>query len=223
MMAKKMPKKSTPKSRTAEADAPPRPVEAGLSAPALLLDAPDSGGRTTASLLASLIARVTALHFVTGATSLGWSLSGLVVLGRQVSQTAAGARLRKALAMGKAAKNLTRLWTELHLGEWASLSRPAPVLDQMRNDVALLLSDDLEEAIARMPMPSHPEADGDDAKDDQANPADQALDFVVGLWSYCRETVEGIEAVALKEPKAATPRVTTAAPSTPPPVGRILR
>jgi hypothetical protein len=174
-------------------------------------------------LLASLIGRFTALHFVTGATSLGWSLSGLVVLGSQVSQTAAGARLRKALAVGKAAKNLTRLWTELHLGEWASLSQPAPVLDQMRNDVALLLSDDLEEAIARMPMPSHPEAEGKDAEDEQPDPAEQALDFVVGLWSYCRETVEGIEAVALKGPKAAAPRVEPPAKGPPPPVGRILR
>lgn len=188
---------------------------------ALLLDAPDSGGRTTATMLASLVARLTALHLVTGATAVGSLVSGFAVLGKQVSRTASGARLRQALEHGRPGTNAAMLWKELHIHEWATLSPPSPVLDQMRNDAALLIAEDLEETMELLPIPVQRDELVEGATKDVGDARQHALDCIVGLWSYCRDLVRAVEALAATG--EAAPEIQAGLPEQHPPVGDVLR
>lgn len=157
-----------------------------------LVDAPEQSGRTTASLLSSLAHRLAVLHGVSGATAVGSIVSGFASLGREVSTTAAGARLRRALEAGRAGTNGEFIWRELGLEKWASAHPPVAVLDQLRNDAALLQVTDLEEQLDLGGMP--PERGGRQPEDGNADA--EFLDFVVGLWFWACELQELVEDLA---------------------------
>ena len=75
-----------------------------------LVDAPQEAGRSTATLLASLAARLATLHLISGADAVGSLAAGLSRLGREVAATAAGAQLRQALETGRAGPNGEAIW-----------------------------------------------------------------------------------------------------------------
>lgn len=157
-----------------------------------LIDAADEAGRTTATLVASLAARLATLYAVSGAAAVGSMVSGFAAIGRDASRTAAGAQLRHALERGRIAGNGEALWTALRIRQWASLAPAAPLLDQLRNDMALLLAPNLEETLALLPIPGEPAA-GVDAGEE---PASEFLDCIVGMWAFSREMVSAVEALA---------------------------
>jgi hypothetical protein len=64
------------------------------------------------------------------------------------------------------------------------------VLDQLRNDLALLLADDLDVTLPLLPIPGETAA---------VEPVEQPLtvaDYLVGLWAFAREVVWTVERVA---------------------------
>jgi hypothetical protein len=157
-----------------------------------LIDGADGPGRTTATLLASLAARLTTLHFVSGADAIGSLTAGFAVLGREVSQTARGASLRRAIEAGRPGANGDALWIKLRIGDWATSIPPSPVLDQLRNDFALLLADDLEATLELMPIPNR-RADAQ-----AAQPIEPAtfVDCLLGLWAFSTELARAVETLA---------------------------
>lgn len=193
------------------------PAEVPNAGRVRLLDPPDESGRTTATLVASLSARLATLYAVSGAAAVGSIVAGYAALGRDVSRTAEGARLRGALARGRVARNGEALWATLRIGQWASLAPAAPVLDQLRNDLALLLAPNLEETLSLLPIPGEPAgaaAAGDD-------PPSEFLDCLVGMWAFSREVVQAVEALAAPTRDPAT--VAAAPERPPPPRGPVLR
>ena len=157
-----------------------------------LADTASGPGRSTATLLASLQSRLTALHLCSGADAIASLTAGYAKLGREISQTAEGARLRKALETSRAAANGRSIWKKMRLAEWTCGIYPTPVLDQLRNDVALLLVDDVEEMLDAMPIPG--EMVGIEGMGE--TPDVEFLDVVLGLWAFSRELVRSVEAVA---------------------------
>jgi hypothetical protein len=156
-----------------------------------LVDAPQEA-RTTATLLASLAARLTTLQFISGPTAVGSIVAGFSALGRDVSKTAEGARLRRALEHGRASANGEAIWDALKIEAWISSVPPSPLLDHLRNDLALLLAGDLLETIELLPIPGS--ASGD--LNAGAEPSAEFLDSVLGMWAFSRELVRGVEALA---------------------------
>ncbi|MBI2368667.1 MAG: hypothetical protein HYV08_00165 [Deltaproteobacteria bacterium] len=156
-----------------------------------LVDGED--GRTTAALVASLAARLASLHFISGATAVGSLVAGFAGLGREVSRTAEGARLRWAIEAGRGGANGEALWTALRIGEWASGLPASPILDELRNDLALLLADDLEETLNLLPIPGEPA--GARAAPEETVPA-TFVDCVLGLWAFSMELIRAVEALA---------------------------
>ena len=156
-----------------------------------LVDAPGEPGRTTATLVASLAARLGTLYLVSGADAVGSLAAGFCALGREVSRTAEGSRLRRALESGRVGANGDAIWTTLLIGRWLSATPPSPVLDQLRNDVALLLADDLAETLELLPIPG-------EAAGERAAPLEDWTfsDLVLGLWAFSREVVAAVEALA---------------------------
>lgn len=173
-----------------------------------LVDEPHTSGRTTASLVTSLAARLAALHSISGADAIGALTAGYASLGRKVAETAEGQRMFEAICRGRAGGNGNRLWDALLIGRWASSLPPSPVLDQLRNDLALLLADDLDAALELPPMP--PEIAG--AATPEPEPA-TAAHYLLGMWAFAREVVTGIEALA----PTTSSRVEGVIPGTPPP------
>jgi hypothetical protein len=163
-----------------------------VSARVKLVDDAAESGRSTATLLASLGGRLGALHIITGATAIGSLAAGFAALGREVSATTEGARMRHALQAGRAGPNGEVIWDALRIGEWVSSHPPAPVLDQLRNDLALLLAEDVDETLELLPIP--PEMAG--AAGAQDVPRAAFLDFAVGYWAYSLEVVRAFEALA---------------------------
>lgn len=157
-----------------------------------LVDLPDEN-RTTATLAASLAARWSLLAVTSGAAAAASFIGGLAELGRRASETADGARMRHALARHRAGANGKRLWEMMRIGDWTRVAPSTPVLDQLRNDVALVLAADLEDALALMPMPSLATAQSETGGEDVEA---TFLDFAVGLWVFCRELVQTMESVA---------------------------
>jgi hypothetical protein len=156
-----------------------------------LVDEADTAGRTTATLLVSLSARLAALHSISGADAIGALTAGYAALGRKVAETAEGSQMFEAICRGRAGTNGERLWAALLIGRWASSLPPSPVLDQLRNDLALLLADDLDAALELPPMP--PDIAGPDRPDPEvATPAH----YLLGMWAFAREVVAGMEALA---------------------------
>jgi hypothetical protein len=156
-----------------------------------LVDAPESAGRTTATLLGSLTARLAALHLISGADALGSLVAGYAALGREVARTAEGARMKRALESGRAGRNGDLLWSRLRLVDWASTMAPSPVLDQLRNDAALLLADDVETTLDLLPIPG--EIAGSPAALDERW---TFADFLLGFWAFSAEVVRVVEALA---------------------------
>lgn len=189
-----------------------------LTAKATLIDVDDTAGRTTATLVASLAARLSALHFISGADAIASLTSGFAELGREVSKTAEGARLREALTTTTVAANGEALWRVLRVGDGASTAVPSPVLAQLRNDVALLLADDLEEVLGLLPIPA-------EAPTGALPPPQQTvtfLDFIIGYWAFSKEVVASVEAMAkLGRPPSAIAH--PGAEPVPPLKGSILR
>jgi hypothetical protein len=157
-----------------------------------LADTASGPGRSTATLLASLQSRLVALHLCSGADAIASLTAGFARLGREVSQTAEGARLRKALETSRAAANGRAIWKRMRLVEWTCGIYPTPVLDQLRNDLALLLADDVEEMLNALPIPS--EMAGVEGMGE--TPDVDFLDVVLGLWAFSRELVRTVDAVA---------------------------
>jgi hypothetical protein len=182
-----------------------------------LVDAPEDSGRTTATLVASLAARLGVLHLVSGADAVGSLAAGFAALGRAVSESADGARLRRALERGEAGANGDALWSALRIGSWVSSTPPTPVLDQLRNDVALLLADDLRETLELMPIPSEP------AGERAVAPTESTFaDLVLGLWWFSRELAAAVETLA--EPTlAAAGSLESGPPPDAGPEGELLR
>lgn len=156
-----------------------------------LADPPDES-RSTATLVASLSARIGMLTMISGAGAIGSLMSGFAALGRVMSETAEGSRVRKALESGRAGHNVDALWKALHIENWASGVAPTPVIDHLRNDLALLLAGDLDETLALLPIPIHPRGAASEQDDAPAN----GLDCIVGLWFYSREITRAVEALA---------------------------
>jgi hypothetical protein len=156
-----------------------------------LVDEAESAGRVTSSLVASLAARLASLHLVSGADAVGSLMAGYCALGREVSPSTEGSRLRRALDGGRAGTNGDLVWARLRIGDWVSSLPSSPVLDQLRNDVALLLADDLPEALDALPFPAELATD--------AGPRDERavfLDFVLGLYAFSLELVRAVDALA---------------------------
>jgi hypothetical protein len=156
-----------------------------------LIDSAHGPGRTTATLLASLTARLAALPLTPGAALAGALLSGAATIGRQVSTTAEGARLRQALALSVAGRNGALLWEKLQLTTLGAGVPPSPVLDRVRNDLALLGAQDLEETLKLLPLPA---PKSEDAGAEEPEPT--FLDCLIGLWALSGQVRQNIEALA---------------------------
>lgn len=150
------------------------------------------GLRTTSTALGSLLARITTLHVVTGAQALGSLISGLASLGREAARTAEGARVREALQHSRVAANGDALWSSLGTdAAWSSFP-PSPVLEDLRNDVALLLAHDLEAVLTDLALVDPGEQIGPLREPQPA----ECLDLMVGLWAYATEIVAIVEDLA---------------------------
>jgi hypothetical protein len=177
-----------------------------------LVDEADRAGRTTATLLASLTARLATLSLISGADAVGALIAGYAALGREVARTADGQRMRAALQSGRPGVNGDTLWAALLIDRWASSMPPSPVLDHLRNDFALLLVDDLPATLELPPMPAETVGAGGGPAADRAT----AVDFIVGLWAFSKEVVTGVEALAA--PTLAPPGEVQAGPPPSPPL-----
>jgi hypothetical protein len=155
-------------------------------------DGADEPGRTTATLIASLAARLAVLHLISGADAIGSLTAGFAVLGREISRTAKGARLRKAIEAGRPSVNGNAIWKSLRIGEWASSMPPSPVLDQLRNDVALLLAGDLGDTLEFMPVPDQGFITQRTVEPEEAT----FIDFLLGMWAFSSELMRSVEALA---------------------------
>jgi hypothetical protein len=182
-----------------------------------LVDEPDRSGRTTATLVASLGARLAVLHAVTGADAVGALVAGFGALGRVTASTVEGARLRESLECGRAGTNGERIWSALMIDRWTSSLPPSPVLDHLRNDLALLLADDVDEILELPPIP--PESSG--AKGAHEPQTNTAIDVILGLWTFAHEILDGVDTLTRSTLPAAG-RV-LAAVSPPPTDGPLLR
>ncbi len=177
-----------------------------------LVDEADRSGRTTATLLASLTARLATLSLISGADAVGALVSGYAALGREVARTADGQRLHAALRAGRPGANGDMLWASLLIDRWSSSLPPSPVLDHLRNDLALLLVDDLEATMELPPLPAEQVGPGGGPVAERAT----AVDFIVGFWAVSKEVVAGVEALAA--PTLPPPGQVQAAPPSAPPL-----
>ena len=157
-----------------------------------LVDEPDRAGRTTAALVASLSGRLAALSLVSGADVVGALAAGVAALGRQVADTAEARALREGLAHGRPATNAALLWQQLGIDRWLATMPASRVLDQLRNDVALLLVDDLPETFDLPPLVAEPTGADRPATPERIDP----LDLIVGMWALAQDTVDLIQALA---------------------------
>ena len=199
----------------------------GAAAHARLVDPPDGPARTTATLVASLRDRLRALGTITGAEAVGSVIAGYAAIGRRAAQTAEGQRLAAALRAGRAGTNGESIWSAVGVDRMASVP-PSPVLDHLRNDIALLLADDLDAVldgagaaseVARSPRDS-PGGSEPSSSPDDTGPVD-SVDYLVGMWAASRELVALVEALA--EPTRRAANTVTPAEGYAPPDGPLLR
>lgn len=161
----------------------------------------DAGeGRTTGALLGSLVARLQTLQLISGAQTIGSLVAGLARLGQDAARTAEGARVREALESTRIAANGATLWSTLGMDAAWSRFPPSPVLEDMRNDLALLLAVDLEPVIAEVDV-IDPAIHVGPLR--EAAPI-ECLDLIVGMWAYSSEIVAVVEALTAT---AAVPEV----------------
>jgi hypothetical protein len=128
---------------------------------------------------------------MSGADAIGSLTAGFAAYGRELAQTEHGARMRRALEASRIGSNGEAIWKALRIDQWASTIPPSPVMQQMRNDIALVVSDDVAEAIAQLPIPSQPSGTRGLPKPIDAN----FLDFTLGLWGYAREVTAALDAL----------------------------
>jgi hypothetical protein len=167
-------------------------VTSQLQARIRFVDIEDEAGRTTNSLICSLATRLVILHYTSGVSVVGSLVAGLAAAGREVSRTAEGSKLRRAILASRAADNGDAIWAALRIGDIAAGLPPTPVLDHVRNDLALLLADDLGEALASPPLPPHLRSRA--AGDALVEPT--FLDCLLGLWVHARDITRAVEAIA---------------------------
>jgi hypothetical protein len=160
-----------------------------------LVDLPEDAGRTTATLFSSLAARLIALHYTSGVSIVGSTLAGLAEIGREVSKTAEGARLRRALETSEVAKNGDAIWKALRIADWTNGMPASPILDHVRNDLALILAEDLSDVVDDIPVPQETRLTRSPRAPEDLN----FMDTLLGLWLYSREIVSAIEALAGKD------------------------
>jgi hypothetical protein len=156
-----------------------------------LVDEPESAGRDTSNLVGSLAARLAALHLISGADAVGSLLAGYCALGREVSRSGDGLRLRRALEEGRCGTTGDLIWLRMRIGDWVSSLPASPVLDQLRNDVSLLVADDVSEALDSLPYP--PELARDAGPDGER---DAFVDFLVGFYAFSLEVVRAVDDLA---------------------------
>ena len=159
---------------------------------ARLVDPEGEADRTTASLVSSLATRLIILHYTSGVSVIGSMLAGLTLAGREVARTAEGARLRKALAASPAARNGEAIWAALRIGDIAAGLPATPILDHVRNDLALLLAEDLAETLAEPPTPPALGNRGTTGAMGEVS----FLDCMLGIWAHARELNRSIESLA---------------------------
>ena len=157
-----------------------------------LVDPEGEADRTTASLVSSLATRLVILHYTSGVSVIGSMLAGLTLAGREVARTAEGARLRRALAATPATRNGEAIWAALRIGDIAAGLPATPVLDHVRNDLALLLADDLAETLAQPPTPPAMGSRSANGAPGEAN----FLDCMLGIWAHAREITRSVESLA---------------------------
>lgn len=181
-----------------------------------LQDAADGPPRTTDTMVASLAERLATLRVVTGADAFGSLAAGYAAVGRQAASSSDGARLHDALTHGPAAARGQAIWSALGIDTLADTT-PSPVLEHLRNDMALLLAGDVEDALTRarddVGQRGMPTGDTDE-------PA-TFVDYLVGMWAFARELTAWVEAVAATSSAPAGAVHTAAAPE--PPSGPLLR
>lgn len=165
-----------------------------------LIDSADEAGRTTATLFASLAARMIALHYTSGVSVVGSTLAGLAEAGREISKTSEGARLRRAIEASGASRNGEMLWNALRVAGWTEGMPVSPVLDHVRNDLALLLAGDLAETIDNVPAPPETAVARSAGGPVEIN----FIDTLMGLWVYSREIVRSVEMLAASAPEGRT-------------------
>jgi hypothetical protein len=181
-------------------DASPGPAGAVRLA---LVDLPIGPGRSTATLLDSLAARLATAHRMSGAELVGSLTAGYAALGRQVARTADGARMRAGIEASAVAANGALLWQVLGIDQLASDVGSTPVLRQFRNDLALALADDLEDVLEG--ATSRRSAAGDVQTEDDSPPA--YVDHLLGLYAYAVEVVATVDALVEEtRPDAGTVR-----------------
>lgn len=158
------------------------------------VDQPTGHRRTLRALIGSLAARLATLSAVTGGQAIGSHLAGIAALGREVARTDDGRRLRAGLDRSRAGANGEALWQSLRIGGWLSAMPPSPVMDELRNDLALLLADDIDAAIDGLRDPANPEPP---PTAPLAEPHRvEFADLMLGLWAWGRELSRSVEAAA---------------------------
>ncbi|MEL6890873.1 MAG: hypothetical protein AAFP84_04715 [Actinomycetota bacterium] len=170
--------------------------------------------RDVDALLASLLARLRTLSVISGSQALGSIVAGLGRLGREASRTADGSRLREALRSTRVASNGEALWSRLGMDAAWSAFPPSPVLEELRNDLGLLLANDLEAALADVDLIEPSDGLGPLREPEPL----ECIDLVVGMWAYSKEIVAAIDTITAQ---ASVPEVTP--PSNGDPAGPVLR
>jgi hypothetical protein len=165
---------------------------------ARLVDPEGDADRTTAALVSSLATRLIILHYTSGVSVIGSLLAGLNLAGREAARTAEGTRLRRALLASPASRNGAALWAALRIGDMAAGLPATPIIEHVRNDLALLLAPDLAETLGSVPIPPPLRSRGADAPMGEAN----FIDCLLGLWAHSREITRSIEALAALAPSA---------------------
>lgn len=177
-----------------------------------IIDDPAGPARTPATLVASLRDRLTRLATLSGRETVGSLLAGYAVAGQQAAQTAEGRRLAQGLRASSAGVNGQTIWSALRIDRLAEAT-PSPVLDHLRNDLALLLADDLDNGLR--------DAQGLRAEPRRTAPEPSvpfdSVDYLVGMWLVSRELVAVIEAMAEDGVEDVN------APAATPPAGPLLR
>ena len=170
--------------------------------------------RDTGALLGSLIARLNTLQVITGGQALGSIVAGFAQLGRDAARTAEGARVREALLATRVAGNGEALWARLGMdAAWSAFS-PTPVLEDVRNDLALLLADDLSARLADIEAIDPAERIGPL----RAPEPIECIDVIVGMWASSREIVAAVDLISAHGAAAEV-----RPPSTNDPTGPVLR
>jgi hypothetical protein len=161
-----------------------------------LVDPEGEADRTTAALVSSLATRLIILHYTSGVSVVGSLLAGLTQAGQEAARTAEGARLRRALAASPAAQNGEAIWRALRIGDMAAGLPATPVVEHVRNDLALLLAPDLDKALGETPTPAALSSRATGGPPGDAN----FIDCLLGLWIHAREITRSIEALATLAP-----------------------